>query len=280
MRRHGGALAGLVAASKPPPAPFAIFAGRAAWDTLLNGAHDDAFTERDAAAAARLGARDAAAQKRAPPRPPPPPPPPPPPLPPPPPPTTTPKSRSAKKLEAIGSPTTTLPLGYEASVVVGAEVSEPRLLLLCRVLVAAPAGGDGRSASSKLGLLPSKLGLPGTATAEPTHLLPLHLVHYGVTPTTTPPPTTTPHAQGAMAAAAPLPNTAPLPKAAERSALVAQQQQQEPTTAPIASPSRKSGGAQHGAKSGAGRKVNQPTEGEGRLACTCSRWRSLPSPHR
>jgi hypothetical protein len=182
-----------------------------------------------------------------------------------------------KKLEAEGAPTTTpLPLGYEASVVVGAEVSEPRLLLLCRVLVAAPAGGDGRSASSKLGWPPSKLGLPGTATAEPTHLLPLHLVHYALrsAPTTTPPPTTTPLAQGAMAAAAPLPNTAlmpntaPLPKAAERSALVAQQQQQEPTTAPtkepttapIASPSRKSGGAQHGAKSGAGRKVNPPAE--------------------
>lgn len=63
--------------------------------------------------------------------------------------------------------------GGEAAAV-AAEGQQTRLLLLCRVLV--PATGPGAEGRS-----PTKL--PSTATAEPTHILPLHLIHYGISTT-------------------------------------------------------------------------------------------------
>ena len=171
------ALAKLVGASMPPAQPFALFAGRAAWENLLSGAVEEAMTERDVVAAARRGARQQASSSKAkkaaaaaPHRPP-----------------TAPPHASAAL--AADSPMTT-------AAAAAAEVQQPRLLLLCRVLVTAPGQSDGHS--------PSKL--PGTATADATHILPLHLLHYGVT--------TTPVTEGAA-----LPEVAhrpaPLPRIAE-----------------------------------------------------------------
>jgi hypothetical protein len=130
-----GALANMVAMSTPPPAPFALFAGTAAWESLLKGIVDEAVTEREATAAAWRSAQSAAL------------------------------NHAAAALKGAAPKGEAGAAGVSASEIIG-ELPQTRLLLLCKVLVPNAAGG--------------RAALPGTATADAAHVLPLYLLHYGI----------------------------------------------------------------------------------------------------
>ena len=163
------ALVRMVANSPPPPSPFALFAGRAAWEQLMNGIVEEALTERETCAAASRRALDrrwcagdltgrdlgsAAAAAAA----------------------AVAKERAAAELAAAERVAVGGGLAVAQPTAAG-EAIQTRLLLICRVLAPpTDATGGGRAGAA----------LPGTATADAERILPLYLLHYGISTTPVP----------------------------------------------------------------------------------------------
>ena len=154
-------LASIVGASIAPPMPPPLFAGAAAWETLLQGEVEEAITARDAAAESLATARGTPRSGGA---------------------SGTGASSSAAATNGGSSATTSLPAAN-------------KMLLLVRVLVPLPSeagGGGGASperASASLNphakhaypLPRHAVGVPppGTATAAAEDMMPIYLLHYG-----------------------------------------------------------------------------------------------------
>ena len=154
-------LASIVGASIAPPMPPPLFAGAAAWETLLQGEVEEAITARDAAAENLATARGTPRSGGA---------------------SGTGASSAAAATNGGSSATTSLPAAN-------------KMLLLVRVLVPLPSeagGGGGASperASASLNphakhaypLPRHAVGVPppGTATAAAEDMMPIYLLHYG-----------------------------------------------------------------------------------------------------
>ena len=140
-------LGSIIEVSRPVPPPFALFAGHAAWDALLHGQVEEAVKTRGNDMARRKAERARMGREG--------------------------RRKASGEVAAPPSAVDTATPAAEggdgdAPVSGGSDSPEPpKLLLLCRVLVPAPTG-------------PSRAPLPGTATAEPEHILPMYLLHYGI----------------------------------------------------------------------------------------------------
>jgi hypothetical protein len=153
----------LIGASLPPPPPFALFGGAAAWGELLAGAIEEAITARDAAAVRLTTRRRQAGTGVA---------------------GAVPASAAAT--DAAGGRQRVDGEGNGSGI--GAVAPTSNLLLLARVLVPLMKGEWSESIRREhQGKPPHRPHTPpGTATADPEEILPLYLVHYG-TMTSAPP---------------------------------------------------------------------------------------------
>ena len=177
-------LGGLISGSAPPPTPLALFSGKAAWETLLAGAVDEAIAARHAAAAkliarrreSQRGAAAAAAAAAS--------------------------GETSSGAAPAGAVTTMGAVmggaaggGEAGSGAGGAASAGPtggvptnKLILLVRVLQPRADADRGERAGGGTAAL---LGPPGTATAEPKHTLPVYLLHYGTMTSAPPEPAST-----------------------------------------------------------------------------------------
>lgn len=149
-------LAKIVGASIPTPTPLPLFAGGAAWEAVLAGEVEEAITARDAAAAGLATARGQASARGQPP----------------------PNAPAAQNAAAT-------------AITAASRRPQNKLLLLVRVLLPlsepSPEKHKPPPAVREPPLRsppcppPRQVAPPpaGTATAAPSHILPLYLLHYG-----------------------------------------------------------------------------------------------------
>jgi hypothetical protein len=156
-------LASIIGASLPPPPPFALFSGGAAWDELLASAIEEAITARNGLAA---GLASSVAGERA--------------------------NGHAKGGAAGGAPTNRLIVLCRVLVPLSpSEAIAERMAASGSPVRHSKAGTASAAAATAAALAQARLAAayppPGTAsTTDPEMILPLYLLHYGTM--TAPPP--------------------------------------------------------------------------------------------